>query len=417
MRLVLAISFICVCVTAAAFLRSAALANSRFPDRRRRSAAQVRHHRRLAPPSPLLRERPVRPSTVPSHTGTERHVRKPREAPRPGLSRPWPLSPAEQESQGPPGGPCRALRSSDGMRSCERFRRSSNRPRRRARCSSRARPESARRRFGTPGWRPRASCPIEFWWRALAEKEATFSYSVVIDLLAGRAGRAAPRAPRPQRRALEIALLRRDPDGPAPEQHTLGVALLGVLRTLASSKPVVLAVDDVQWLDRSSAAMLDFAGRRLREERVALLLARRQSARLDSDRLELAVPEERRLAIRVGPLSMGALHRLVRERSVQHSRGLRCTGCTRRQAATPSTRCELVRALESSGGWIRPGHPLPVPETLEAILHERIDALPAARTLGPRRGGRGEAADRVSARRLARAGAGVRGGLDRAHER
>jgi DNA-binding CsgD family transcriptional regulator len=37
---------------------------------------------------------------------------------------------------------------------------------------------------------------------------------------------------------------------------------------------------------------------------------------------------------------------------------------------------ELVRALESSGGWTRPGHPLPVPETLEAILQERIDALP-----------------------------------------
>ena len=56
------------------------------------------------------------------------------------------------------------------MRSFERFRRSSNRTRRRALWSSKARPESARRRFGAPGWRPRASCPIEFWWRALGRR-------------------------------------------------------------------------------------------------------------------------------------------------------------------------------------------------------------------------------------------------------
>ena len=147
-----------------------------------------------------------------------------------------------------------------------------------------------------------------------AEKEETFSYSVVSDLLADVLGDVLPGLPRPQRRALEIALLLRDSEGPPPERHTLGVALLGVLRILAASKPVVLAVDDLQWLDRSSAAMLEFAGRRLREERVALLLARRQSSRLDSERLELAIPEERRFAVRVGPLSMGALHRLLRDR-------------------------------------------------------------------------------------------------------
>ena len=211
-----------------------------------------------------------------------------------------------------------------------------------------------------------------------AEKEATFSYSVVSDLLADVLDDVLPGLPRPQRRALEIAFLLRDSEGPPPERHTLGVALLGVLRILAASTPVVLAVDDLQWLDRSSAAMLEFAGRRLREERVALLLARRQSSRLDSERLELAITEERRFSVRVGPLSMGALHRLLRDRF----------GST---LARPALR----RVHEASGGnpfyatgarsgagepqaaGSRPGHPLPVPETLEAILHERIDALPA----------------------------------------
>src|SRR5438067_64357 len=61
-----------------------------------------------------------------------------------------------------------------------------------------------------------------------AEKEATFSYSVVSDLLAEVLDEVLPRLPRPQQRALEVALLLRDADGPPPEQHTLGVALLGV---------------------------------------------------------------------------------------------------------------------------------------------------------------------------------------------
>jgi predicted ATPase len=52
------------------------------------------------------------------------------------------------------------------------------------------------------------------------------------------------------------------------------LALLGALRLLASG-PLLVAVDDVQWLDAPSAAALAFAVRRLREEPVALLLTRR----------------------------------------------------------------------------------------------------------------------------------------------
>jgi len=152
--------------------------------------------------------------------------------------------------------------------------------------------------------------------------------------------------------------------------------LLGVLRTLAASKPVVLAVDDVQWLDRSSAAMLAFAGRRLREEQVALLLARRQTSGPGSERPELAMPEERRLALRIGPLSMGALHRLLRDRLGASLARPALHKVHEASGGNPLYALELVRALESSGGRIRPGHPLPVPETLEAILRDRIDALP-----------------------------------------
>ena len=209
-----------------------------------------------------------------------------------------------------------------------------------------------------------------------AEPEASFAFGVVGDLLEPVLDEVLAGLPEPQRRALEVALLLREPDGPPPEQETLGAALLGALRALAASRPVVVAVDDVQWLDSSSAAMLEFAVRRLAEEPVALLLARRPTARPEPERLELELPKDRRLTVPVGPLSLGALHRLLRDR-------LRATfprPMLRRvheaSGGNPFYALELVRALPSSTGLFS-GDPLPVPRTLDAILRERIDGLPA----------------------------------------
>ena len=212
---------------------------------------------------------------------------------------------------------------------------------------------------------------------APAEKETTFAYSVVGDLLEHVLGEILAELPTPQGRALEVALLRRESKGPPPEPHTLGVALLATLRTFAESQPVLLAVDDVQWLDPSSAAMLEFAVRRLREEAIVLFLARRGTPGPQQERLELALPDDRRLTLRVGPLSMGALHRMLRDRLGVTLARPALRRVHEASGGNPFYALELVRALQTSGGRIRPGHPLPVPQTLEAILRERIAALPA----------------------------------------
>ena len=106
--------------------------------------------------------------------------------------------------------------------------------------------------------------------------------------------------PEPQRRALAVALLLEEPDGPPPDQLAVGRAFLGALRALAHDNHVALAVDDIQWLDRSSALVLEFALRRLREERVAALFGLRSSHGQAALGLERALPEGRlqRLAVR-----------------------------------------------------------------------------------------------------------------------
>jgi hypothetical protein len=75
--------------------------------------------------------------------------------------------------------------------------------------------------------------------------------------------------PAPQAHALRRALVVEE-GGPAPAPLLLGAAVLGLL---AGAAPVLVVVDDAQWLDAPSAAALGFAGRRLRAEGVALVAA------------------------------------------------------------------------------------------------------------------------------------------------
>ena len=111
-----------------------------------------------------------------------------------------------------------------------------------------------------------------------AESEATLSFAALGDLMDGVLGRVLPQLPPPRRRALEVALLMEDPVGSPPEQRAVCLAFLGVIRHLSASGPVVIAIDDLQWLDRPSAAALEFALRRLGSEPVGLLASVRIQA-------------------------------------------------------------------------------------------------------------------------------------------
>jgi predicted ATPase len=82
-----------------------------------------------------------------------------------------------------------------------------------------------------------------------AESEARLSYAALGDLFDFEL----PDLPAPQKRALDAALLRAEFEGAPPDQRAVSVASLGVLRALATSGPVVIAIDDVQWLDAPSA--------------------------------------------------------------------------------------------------------------------------------------------------------------------
>ena len=134
-----------------------------------------------------------------------------------------------------------------------------------------------------------------------AESEARLAFAALADLLETVGDEILALLPPPQRNAIDVALLRADA-GRAPSRRLVGTALLSILRELTSRGPVLLAVDDAQWLDPPTAAALEFAFRRLASAplRVVVSLSlRRGSARIrPGDRRRPRPPAARRAALR-----------------------------------------------------------------------------------------------------------------------
>jgi predicted ATPase len=209
-----------------------------------------------------------------------------------------------------------------------------------------------------------------------AGSEVKLSFAALGDLLAGALEDALPAIPAPQRRALEAALLLAEPEGEPPDQRAIGLALLNVLRTLSGGGPLLVAIDDAQWLDQPSAAVLAFALRRLTAEPIGVLATvRLTDGEPPPVSLEPWLPAER---LCLGPLTLAALHELLRLRlGVSVSRP---TLVRLHEAAggNPFFALELGRAILEHGREPAPDEPLPVPAGLRALVRARLGRLPAS---------------------------------------
>ena len=70
-----------------------------------------------------------------------------------------------------------------------------------------------------------------------------------------------------------MALLLRPAADTAPTAHAIGLAVLAALRSCLDDGPVLLAIDDIEWLDAGSLEALRFALRRIIGGPLSLLLA------------------------------------------------------------------------------------------------------------------------------------------------
>ena len=197
------------------------------------------------------------------------------------------------------------------------------------------------------------------------EAESVLSYAAVADLLEDVEPEVIAALPELQRVAVDRVLFARGSEGPPTDQRVTASAVASVVSALAVEQPVLLAIDDAQWLDVSSQAALAFAARRLSGRVGILLTGRAHAAEPDPGRV-VATPNAgcRQQAPR-RPLSLGALHTLIFDRfgkafprptmvriaevsggnpfyALELARGVDGRS-TSRDAVLPSTLAELVR--------------------------------------------------------------------------
>jgi DNA-binding CsgD family transcriptional regulator len=202
-------------------------------------------------------------------------------------------------------------------------------------------------------------------YRVLAARatpsDAKLSYAGIDDLLGPVLDDSLPAIPAPRRGALEVALLRRTPRGRSPDRWAVAKAVLDVFRVVAARSPLVVGIDDVQWLDRPSASVLAFALRRLQEERVGALISVRTSLE-DEPPLDLdhAFPPSGIERMRLTPLERTDLQRLVRS-----------------QVGVVLPQPLMTRVLETSGG-----NPFFALELAREVVRRGVDKLVQDQHLG-----------------------------------
>ena len=200
------------------------------------------------------------------------------------------------------------------------------------------------------------------------EFEAGISFSGLNQLLLPLFG-ALRRLPVTQRESLNVALGLGE--GVPPSRLVVSNAALMLLRQAAASRPLLLVIDDLPWLDRASAEVLSFVARRLHGSRIGLIGASRTGEEEFFDHLGL--PE-----LVVEPLGEAASGQLldtryphlsstVRGRILVDAQGNALALLELPAALGPSLR-RSANALPST---------LPLGRRLQAMFRSRITDLPA----------------------------------------
>jgi len=173
--------------------------------------------------------------------------------------------------------------------------------------------------------------------------------------------------PVPQRDALLTAL--GVAAGQPPDRFLLGLAVLGLLSEVAGDRALMCLVDDVHWLDRTSAHVLGFTARRLAADPVGLVFAAREPGEELAGLAELEVgglgDDDARMLLESA--LAGPLDARVRDLIIAETRG------------NPLALLELPRGLtpaELAGGFGLPGA-TPLTGRIEDSFARQLEALPA----------------------------------------
>jgi ATP/maltotriose-dependent transcriptional regulator MalT len=209
---------------------------------------------------------------------------------------------------------------------------------------------------------------------SLSETERHLPFLGLIDLLADTGDELLHALPGHQRAAIESALLRGDDPVGARDVLGLRMAVLATFRALCAESPVLLVIDDAQWLDAPSSELLAFIARRAAGLPLQALVGLRTDPADARRETQLCPPPVFTLA--VPPMTAAEVTRLLSDLNLPRAVVAKVH---RASGGNPFFAVELGRALAEH--WpLDPAAPLPVPGSLRSLMLGRLMALsPGAR--------------------------------------
>src|SRR5829696_8607351 len=205
----------------------------------------------------------------------------------------------------------------------------------------------------------------------VGQAESVLAYAAVADLLRDVDAAVLNALPDVQRIAIDRVLLRASSEDHATDQRVVAAAFGAVFDRLAQDRPVLVAIDDAQWLDQSSQDVVAFAARRFKG-RVGLLLTERSGA--DGGNavtwLQLSRPDGIN-RVRIGPLSLGGLHALISARLGRSFPRPTMVRIAEISGGNPFFALELARAIDVGSSNPQSG----LPGSLSELMRLRIGRL------------------------------------------
>jgi DNA-binding CsgD family transcriptional regulator len=218
-----------------------------------------------------------------------------------------------------------------------------------------------------------------------APAERPLAFSALNDLFGDVTGEVLPALTGPRRHAVEVALFRDPSPGPPsaglsragralPDPRVLARGILGTLQILSRTAPLMVAMDDAQWLDRPSASVLEFCVRRLRDEPVCILLTCRTGDTVPLG-LDRALPTDRLGRVQLGPLSLGAIGEILRARLEAVLPRYALTRLYDTCGGNPFYALECGRTLLDRPHVSLIREPIPLPRSLDGLVRHRLRRL------------------------------------------
>jgi DNA-binding NarL/FixJ family response regulator len=210
------------------------------------------------------------------------------------------------------------------------------------------------------------------------EGETELDYASLSELIAPLVDAGSPGLPPPQRTALEIVLARVEPGEMTPDRLAISLACARLFEAASRLAPLLVLVDDEQWLDAATREVLRIALRHTAAHPVGWLVARRTDelgpAPLDAER---ALPDEAVTRIQLGAIGRDGVSRLVTTRVVGPWSPATIEEIFSASGGNPLAAIEIARDLRrrSAASDSRGAVALALPASLADALRARVANL------------------------------------------